>query len=136
MKIKRTRLIELVNKRIAEIETDNARRKLVDEENRERQRLAYIGETSEHWEEFARRILDTVIDDKPVTTELVPRRLKGHYVEGLRFWDDRRPAPAMASTRDLRTLAAFLEVALDDEINTTALERQGFPLGKVLRGMA
>lgn len=136
MKIKRIQLIALVNKRITEVEADNARRASDDENRRERQRIAYVSDTSEHWEEFARRILDTVIDDKPITNNLVPRQIKGHYSDGLRFWDPRVPALSLTSTRDLKTLLTFLEVTVDDEINTTALERQGFPLGKVLRGVA
>jgi hypothetical protein len=134
MKIRRTRLLELVDQQIARREKDQARRQaeLIENENRSREKALRLAPA---WDEFARRILDSVIDDKPVTMDLVPHELRAGYSDSLRFFKPSRSgAESNDVAADLKALKLFLEATLDEDVNTTSLERQGFSLGRVLRG--
>lgn len=137
MKIKRVQLLELVNNEITRL-TARARAELTEQlAQRERAQAEFQRELAPHWEEFARRILDAVIDERPVTRDMVPSKISGGFRNGVKFLDQGRSEPQLRDfTGDLRVLKKFLEVTTDDEINTSSLERQGFPLGKVLRGSA
>lgn len=134
MKINRLRLLELVNQQIAYREKDQARRQaeLVESDRRSREKALALGPA---WEELARRILDAVIDDNPVTMSLVPHELRSGYSDALRFFKPSRVAELNDAAADLKALKLFLEATLDENVNTTSLERQGFSLGKVLRGV-
>lgn len=135
MKIKRVQLLELVNNEITRLAL-KAQSDLAEELAQREQTLAdFQRELAPHWEEFARRILDAVIDERPITRDMVPSKILGSYRNEVKFLDQGRSKPTLRDiTGDLRVLKKFLEVTTDDEINTTSLERQGFPLGKVLRG--
>lgn len=134
MKINKLRLLELVNQQIAYRERDQERRRAEAAVNNERSRERHL-QLAAHWEEFARRILDKVIDDELITTDLVPPELRSGYSDSLRFFKPIKPAELSDAAADLRALKLFLEATLDEEVNTTSLERQGFALGRVLRGV-
>ena len=133
MKINRLRLLELVNRQIEIREKDQERRAVELVKAHERN-LARALELGPDWEEFARRILDAIIDDKPITLDLVPYNLKAGYSDSLRFFKPaNKPTELSDAAADLKALKLFLEATLDENVNTTGLERQGFSLGRVLR---
>lgn len=133
MKINRLRLLELVNKQIEIRERDQERR-AVEAVAAEERSLARALELGPDWEEFARRILDATIDDKPITADMVPYKLKAGYSDSLRFFKPAtKPTELSDAAADLKALKLFLEATLDENVNTTGLERQGFSLGRVLR---
>lgn len=133
MKINRLRLLTMIDEQIAQRQRAQDRRRAEAAENNRHSRERAM-QLNPHWEELARRILDAVIDDQPVSIDLVPVELRSGYSDSLRFFKPARELDDTDVASDLRALKLFLEATLDEDVNTTSLERQGFALGRVIRG--
>lgn len=137
MKISRQKLITLIDKeitRLQQIVTDNHNQKVRDAT---RQATEYTERTSAAWELFAQRIGVALVSGNPVTSDLVPPELRDRYDKShVRVFETRVISQAAQHPRvvELNTLKNVLEASTDEEISTYALEKQGFPLGRVLKG--
>lgn len=137
MKINREKLISLIDteiERLKQLTADSYARRIKDAE---REVATYVKNTSAGWEEFAQRIMTAVAAGNPVTSDLIPPTIKERgsrtYVRAFEV-QVIRPGEMPPQVNELEMLKKILEASTDDEVSTYALEKQGFPLGRVLKG--
>lgn len=138
MKIKRQELIKIIEQRLAGAEKfrHDQHEKLVTKYD---EALAeYTVRTHDAWLDFARAVFKRVEQHGVVVADDIPRPIRagGLGGGGLRLFDDRPPRKRNDITpeeRLLRTLLEVLKQTTDETVSTHALEKMGFPLGRVLR---
>jgi len=142
MKIKTSRLIELIDAELKRIRRSSEERRLRDVDRAERAREEYVDKTSAAWQSFAENIRRVTAQREPITWEHVPRELRGPYgVGSINIWQPTKtresyPAPEEhPDYRRLETLRSLLDVVEDDVISTYSLEKAGFRLERLLRGL-
>lgn len=137
MKVNRVALINILQKRLDALERRAAERFMIGLEKHAERERKYYDETLDAWREFARTITDRV-DEKGgfVQSSDIPQRIRSG-LGGLFFFTDKKPdAPtATHSERQLARLIEILKNSSDDEVSTYALEKMGFPIGRVLSGL-
>lgn len=136
MKIKRQALIEIIQRRLREVEDDREKRynnavKAWQDVERE-----YDKRTANAWLEFAVTIQEKVGSGELITREDIPKEIKSNGAwSGLDIFDKKKPTPPTPreEERHLHLLVEFLKNSTDIEVSTHSLEKSGFPLGRVLK---
>lgn len=136
MKIKREALIGLIQKRVQAWETDREQRYQKALNDWRDAEIEYDKRTANAWLDFADIIRRKIGDGKLITRDDIPREIKSHGSwSGLEIFDKKKPAsptPREEETQLLR-LIEILKNSTDDEVSTYALEKLGFPIGRVLK---
>ena len=135
MKIKRAALLTLISSEISRLEDAEKARA---ERERARSEVAleeYLRETLPHWRTFANRLRRAVSNGEPITYELAPVELRFRHSQALNWWGRRTDAEPREVAEGLRALRLVLELTQDEYVTTTTLERQGFALGRTLKGI-
>lgn len=135
MKIKREGLLTLVREEIDRLEAEERRRQEREAYRADEARECYVRATTEHWRTLANRLRRAVTAGHAVTYDLVPEQLRSRHGDTLPFYRPSREVQPREVGAELRTLLRVLEVVEDEYVTTTALERNGFTLGRVLRGV-
>lgn len=137
MKIKRQALIEILQRRLLEWENDREQRynKAVKEwQAAERE---YDKRTANVWLDFAATIQRKISAGKLVTRDDIPEEIKssGSWTGLLEFFDKKKPMTPTPRAEEelLRRLIEILKNSTDVEVSTYALEKMGFPLGRVIK---
>lgn len=133
MKIRRSSLIELVEKEIERLRDAAFQRAARSLERRREEETAYLERTRPAWLALAGNIAVALRENRPVLLEDVPRELRG-YRDEIAVYRRREADSPEANTTHLETLLDVLRASDDDEVSTYGLEKMGFALGRTLAG--
>lgn len=136
MKIKRQALIEIIERRLREIEDDREKRYVRAVKDWQTAENEYVERTANAWIDFSRTIQDKIGRGELLTQDDIPQMIKNTGTwPGLKFFDSRKPiSPTPHETEThLRRLVELLKNSTDIEVSTHALEKAGFPIGRVLK---
>ena len=135
MKINRLKLIEIIKTKLDTIEADRLRRyELAVQVHRDAERK-YFEDTRADWATFAQTIERTLSQGKIMRASSMPSGLQSRMSSSMRFFDGKPPVAPQPHEQEaqLRTLISVLEQSSDEEVSTHALEKIGFPLGRILK---
>lgn len=136
MKIKRQLLIETLQTRLDEREKLRLNRHTAAVNSYNAEERRYAESTHEAWKSFADRIHYVLGRGGLVTPEDIPKAISdGSLRGGLKFFRKGEPLPPTPTEEELllRRLIEILKNSTDVEVSTYALEKMGFPLGRVLK---
>lgn len=136
MKIKRQALIEIIQRRLCEVEDDREKRYVQAVKDWQTAENKYVEQTANAWLDFSRVIQDKVGRGELLTRDDIPATIKiSSSWNGLEFFDKKKPLPPTPHEVEthLRRLVELLKNSTDIEVSTHALEKAGFPIGRVLK---
>lgn len=136
MKIKREALITILQNRLRAWEDDRKQRYNTAVKDWQAAEREYDKRTANVWLDFAATIQRKIGEGKLVAREDIPKEIKtnGSWT-GLELFDKKKPTPPTPRDEEtqLLRLIEILKNSTDDEVSTYALEKLGFPLGRVLK---
>ena len=136
MKIKRQSLIEILQTRLDEREKYRLSRHASALQSHDEAEREYAHSTYEAWGEFAHQILKTLERGGLPAPSDIPKAISdGSLRGGLKFFNKNKPLLPTASEEELllRRLITILKNSTDVEVSTYALEKMGFPLGRIIK---
>ena len=95
----------------------------------------YVRVTHDAWKTFADRITVILENGGVPTRDDIPKAIHSGNLSSLKFFEKRKPLAPTPSEEELqlRRLITILKNSTDIEVSTYALEKMGFPLGRVIK---